>query len=87
MLGSQTSKSLGAAGKRIPKENPKFGTQPGVRTTQKNRISSSLSVPAMGSPQRHGIVSPMQQVHNTSIMLHDLLARVVRVEAKVEKED
>jgi hypothetical protein len=87
MSGSQTSKSPGAGGKRIPKENPKFGTQPGVRTTQKDRISSSSSVPVMGSPQRHGIVSPMQQAHDTSAMLRDLLARVVRVEAKVEKED
>jgi hypothetical protein len=34
---------------------------------------------------RHGVVSPMQQAHDTAMVMRDLLARLVRVEAEVEK--
>jgi spore germination cell wall hydrolase CwlJ-like protein len=84
---SSGGKSPGTAGKRVPKENPKYSTQPGIKATQKDRqLLASSTAAAMASPQRHGIVSPMQQAHNTSNLLRDLLARMMNVEAKAEEE-
>jgi spore germination cell wall hydrolase CwlJ-like protein len=72
-------------GKRVPKENPKFGAQPGMKATQKDRHASVSAAAAMASPQRHGAISPMQQAHDTSIIVRDLLARIVRMEVKAEE--
>jgi hypothetical protein len=75
-------------GKRIIKENPRFATQPGIAATQDERndrrssLSSTTASPATASP-RHGVVSPAQQAHDTSKLIRDLQARVVKVEAEV----
>jgi chromosome segregation ATPase len=87
MAATQPTKSPGAGSTRVPKENPKFATQPGIKATQKDRQASVSSPAMMASPQRHGIVSPMQQAHDTSILVRDLLARMVKVEAKAEKAE
>jgi hypothetical protein len=87
MPGSQPTKSPGARGKRTINPNPKYATQPGMAATQHDRRGSLSSVtassPAAASPMRHGVVSPMQQAHDTATMMRDLLARLVRVEAEV----
>jgi vacuolar-type H+-ATPase subunit I/STV1 len=64
---------------------------PGIATTQHkhNDKRGSLSLmpassPALATtPLRHGVVSPMQQAHDMSKLMRDLLARVVKVEAEV----
>ena len=83
MASPQPTKSPGEIGKRAVKENPKYGTQPGVKTTQKDR-QNSVSSGAAASPRRHGAVSPMQSTHDTLTLVRDLLARLVKMEAKVE---
>jgi hypothetical protein len=58
-----------------------------MKATQKERSGSVTSVVAMGSPQRHGVVSPIQQAHDTSTLVRNLLARMMNVEAKAEETE
>ena len=77
-------------GKRPINPNPKYATQPGIVATQHERndrrgsLSSVTASPAPATtPLRHGVVSPAQKAHDTSKLMLDLLARVVKVEAEV----
>jgi hypothetical protein len=89
MPGSQPTKSLGARAKCTITPNPKYATQPGIAARQHDRRGSLSSVaassPAAASAMRHGVMSPMQQAHDTATMMQDLLVRLVRVEAEVEQ--
>jgi hypothetical protein len=87
MSGTQGAKSPAPNGKRVPKENPNYAAQPGMKKTQLERKAgdrrNSISSAAADSPQRHGNPSPTQQTHDLSGLMRDLQARVVKVEATV----
>jgi uncharacterized Zn-finger protein len=78
--------SQGAAGeKRVPKENPNFATQPCIKKAQTDRRTSiSSEGTTTASPLHHGTVSPAQLAHDAASLIHDLLARMMRMESKVE---